>query len=292
MKRLTRLNPEDMMASTADKLTALSAAAAASPEYADIVPLFSGIYEYISGRENETGIRVRLDNINFAQRIGNNFPLISVLELEVDRQQAVTFLSGVIKVLTAIGREGQQPLSRIDSALGSGQLDPEPLFAAILDRRRAVLEEAAIAVAVPSPLLEYLFEIPMRTALELAASSVPSGSYVGWGEGNCPFCGSRAGMAELAGEEGHRSLSCATCGTSWPFKRLKCAYCASENVADLSYFTAGEGSTRVDTCTACSRYIKTRDSRQGSSDLPLEVEDLLTIHLDLLAVREGFERGK
>jgi FdhE protein len=43
---------------------------------------------------------------------------------------------------------------------------------------------------------------------------------------------------------------------------------------------------------ACSRYIKTRDSRKGGVDVQLEVENLLTIHLDMLATREGFERGK
>jgi FdhE protein len=60
----------------------------------------------------------------------------------------------------------------------------------------------------------------------------------------------------------------------------------------LSYFMVADGGTRVDTCKACSRYIKTRDSRKGNNEVPLDVEDLLTIHLDLLAAREGFERGK
>lgn len=87
-------------------------------------------------------------------------------------------------------------------------------------------------------------------------------------------------------------LSCSACSFSWQFKRLACAYCGSDDPEKLSYFTAGDGATRVDTCKACSRYIKTRDSRKGNSDVPLEIEDLLTIHLDLLASREGFERGK
>jgi FdhE protein len=280
------------MTSTDDKLTALRAAVAASPEYADIVPLFSGLYEYISGREHETGITVRLDGINFQQRISNKFSLVSVLDLVIDRDQSTKFIAGIIQVLSAAGRDGHRELARVDAALGNGVLDSGPLFAAILERRRALLDEAATAADVPPPLLEYLFEIPLRTALELAASTVAAGSFDGWEEGHCPFCGSRAGMAELVGEEGRRRLSCATCSTSWPFKRLKCAYCATENVDDLSYFTAGDGTTRVDTCKACSRYIKTRDSRLGGGDIPLEVQDLLTIHLDLLASREGFERGK
>jgi FdhE protein len=73
---------------------------------------------------------------------------------------------------------------------------------------------------------------------------------------------------------------------------LKCPFCGNEEVDKLAYFVAGDGPTRVDSCKACSRYIKTRDSRKGNADVPLDVEDLLTMHLDLLATREGLERGK
>jgi FdhE protein len=45
-------------------------------------------------------------------------------------------------------------------------------------------------------------------------------------------------------------------------------------------------------CRKCSRYLKTRDARLGDADVPLEAEDLATLHLDLLAGKEGFERGK
>lgn len=280
------------MTSTADKLTALRAAAVASPEYADIVPLFTGLYEYISGREHETGITVKLDEIDSAIKTSNGFPLLSTLNLAIDREQSAAFIDGIIQVLAAVGREGHQELARISAALDNGLLDPGLLFAAILERRRAALDEAAAAAAVSPPLIEYLFEIPLRTALELAAATVAAGSFDSWEGGNCPFCGSRAGMAELAGEEGRRHLCCATCNTRWPFKRLKCPYCANEDVENLSYFTAEGGATRVDTCKGCSRYIKTRDSRKGGENVPLEIEDLLTIHLDLLASREGFERGK
>ncbi len=280
------------MTSTADKLTALRAAAANSPEYAEIVPLFAGLYEYISGREDKTGITIKFDEVAPAVKISNGFPLVSALNLAVDREQTVAFMAGIIQVLTAAGREGQPELARIGASLEGGLLDPGALFAAILERRRPALDEAAATADVPPPLIEYLFEIPLRTALELAAASIAAGSYDNWEGGNCPFCGSRAGMAELVGEEGRRHLCCATCNTRWQFKRLKCPYCATEDVEKLSYFTAEGGAIRVDSCKGCSRYIKTRDSRKGGSDVPLEIEDLLTIHLDLLASREGFERGK
>lgn len=40
------------MLSTEQKITALQQAVQTSPEYADIVPLFIGIYEFIRGLQN------------------------------------------------------------------------------------------------------------------------------------------------------------------------------------------------------------------------------------------------
>lgn len=280
------------MPTTEQKIDALKNAAETFPEYAAITPLFIAVYEYVAGKEDQTGITIDVSRINRADRTDNGFPLISPTEISVDRETVIVFLMGVISVLEQQGKEGDEALDRIAQALSSGRLEPEPLLLAIFERRRAPLDEAAISFDVPAPLIEYIFEIPLKAALECCAAGFTADAFAGWGENICPICGARPGMAELSGEEGRRHLSCSACFYQWPFKRIKCPSCGCEDAEKLSYFTAGEGSTRVDTCKACSRYIKTRDSRKGSSDAPLEVEDLLTIHLDLLASKEGFERGK
>jgi FdhE protein len=281
------------MSTTEIKITALQQAANTYPEYSAITPLFVALYEYVHGREDQTGITVDLSAVNQSERTGKAFPLISPAELSIERETVIIFLMGVISVLEQQGKEGDEALDRIAQALSSGQLDPEPLLLAILERRRGPLDEAAISVDVSAPLLEYIFEIPLKTALERFAAGFSSNAFDDWQENVCPICGARPGMAELTGEEGRRRLSCSACFYTWQFKRMKCSSCGCEDPEKLSYFTAGEGTaTRVDTCRACSRYIKTRDSRKGDDDVPLEVENLLTIHLDLLASREGFERGK
>jgi FdhE protein len=280
------------MPTTEQKIAALQQAVITYPEYATITPLFVAIYEYVSGREDKTGIMVDLSAIKRCERTGNGFPLISPAEMSVDRETLILFLMGVVSVLEQQGNEAGEALDRIAQALSSGELDQEPLLQAILERSRGPLDEAAIALDVPAPLLEYILEIPLKIALEQCAADFSEDAFDDWQENVCPVCGGRPGMAELTGEEGRRRLSCSTCFYTWPFKRIKCPSCGCEDAEKLSYFTAGEGASRVDTCTACSRYIKTRDSRKGGVDVPLEVEDLLTIHLDLLATREGFERGK
>ncbi|MEI6206684.1 MAG: formate dehydrogenase accessory protein FdhE [Desulfuromonadales bacterium] len=281
------------MPTTEQKIAALKKAAMTSPEYTTITPLFVAVHEYVSGREDQTGITINLSGIKRAERTGNGFPLISPAEFSIEREVLISFLTGAISVLKQHGKEGDEALTRISQALSSRQLDPEPLLLAILERRRGPMDEAAINLDVPAPLVEYIIEIPLKTALERCASGFSEDVFDTWQENVCPLCGARPGMAELTGEEGRRRLSCSACFYTWPFKRLKCPFCGCEDAEKLSYFTVGEGgATRVDTCRACSRYIKTRDSRKGGNDVPLEVEDLLTIHLDLLASGEGFERGK
>lgn len=279
------------MTTTEQKISALRQAAEQFPEYASITPLFEAVYGYIAGKERQTGISFAVAEPVRAERLGNGFPMISPLDITFDRPALVAFLSGAAAVLKLNGNGADTALDRIAGQLDSGAFDPAPLMIAILERHRAPIDEAATRLDVPPPLLEYLFEIPLKTALEQFSATIAPEAVSTWHEALCPVCGSRPAMAELSGEEGHRRLGCSACFFTWPFKRLKCPSCGCEDTEQLSYFTAGDGATRVDTCKACSRYIKTRDDRK-SPDRPLEIEDLLTIHLDLLAAREGFERGK
>ena len=280
------------MASTENKLTALKKAAISAPEYADILPLFTALFEFAQEHGGTTGISLTTTAASRAERMAAGFPLVSVTDLRIERGELVAFLQGVVALLRQHGKENADILDQFTRALASGALDPAPLILAAFERRRAPLDEAAVSLTLPAPLLEYLVEIPLKIALELFADTITPETFGYWDEAVCPVCGSRPGMAEICGDEGRRMLSCSTCFCKWPFKRLHCPSCGSEDPEKLSYFTVGEEPTRVDTCKACSRYIKTRDSRKGQGDVPLEVADLLTMHLDLLASREGFERSK
>jgi FdhE protein len=281
-----------MMADTAAKRAYLRKNIQEHPEYGDILPLFEGLFEMVEGREENTGIRFTSSPEHQRERIESGFPLLVAEDLQVESRPAVAFLASVIDVMLAYGKEGIAELNHLRQLVLAEGLDLRLLYGSCLSRDRRVLEEAAAKFQVPASLMEFVLEVPLKTALEFFAEKVLPEHIDGWSEGYCPVCGSRAGMGEIAGEEGKRLLSCSSCFFKWPYKRLKCPYCSNEEPESLSYFTAGEGPTRVDVCRKCSRYIKTRDTRLGNADVPLEAEDLATIHLDLLAGKEGFERGK
>jgi FdhE protein len=111
-----------------------------------------------------------------------------------------------------------------------------------------------------------------------------------WKRPACPFCGSAPSMAQLArtkkGRE--RLLSCGHCGSRWSYQRTSCAFCGNHDQDKLEILELErEERFRIDVCRDCNGYIKTYTG-EGEEDLLLA--DWTTLHLDILAGREGFQR--
>ena len=112
-----------------------------------------------------------------------------------------------------------------------------------------------------------------------------------WLKGNCPVCGGEPLMAKLEGETGKRILQCYLCRTEWAFARLECPFCGNSDQDKLRYFYDEEDkSYRVEVCDKCKMYLKTADTRLTEKDVVLFVENLATLHLDIVAKEEGFQR--
>ena len=111
-----------------------------------------------------------------------------------------------------------------------------------------------------------------------------------WLKGVCPVCGSLPSLALLGEEVGKRSLLCSFCGYQWQIERLLCPFCNNKEQQSLHYFYAeDEESHRIDLCEKCRQYIKTIDLRKAGVSDPF-IEDLATLHLDILASQKGYQR--
>ncbi len=111
--------------------------------------------------------------------------------------------------------------------------------------------------------------------------------------GQCPTCGAAPGIAMLRRSDGVRVLCCGLCGARWRFARLTCADCGTQDAQAFSRMRVGDDDPRwLEVCSACGAYLKVVDARrlpEGAQIWPL-VEDVATLHLDLLAEREGWTR--
>ncbi|MFZ2416964.1 MAG: formate dehydrogenase accessory protein FdhE [Smithellaceae bacterium] len=140
-------------------------------------------------------------------------------------------------------------------------------------------------------LIDLFIEESLRPELETIAEQY--GALVeksGWTEGYCPICGKEPKIGEIReSEDGRRYLFCHQCGYKWHFRRIKCPFCGNEEQHSLAYFAVeGEESHRVDVCNKCRRYIKIIELSKSSEDVNLDVEDITTLHLDMLAYEEGY----
>jgi FdhE protein len=82
------------------------------------------------------------------------------------------------------------------------------------------------------------------------------------------------------------------CGADWPYPRLQCAFCATEDYKQLGYISiAGEEDKyRLQTCDKCRGYLKVVVTFDPTPIDQLSIEDLATLHLDLIAGEREFTR--
>ena len=112
--------------------------------------------------------------------------------------------------------------------------------------------------------------------------------------GHCPFCGGAPWVAaRRSGSEADgaaRFLGCALCGGEWPLGRICCPACSEEDPERLPSFASDSyRGARVEACETCRRYVKSIDLTLDGRAIP-EVDDLVSLGLDLWAAEEGFSR--
>ena len=114
-------------------------------------------------------------------------------------------------------------------------------------------------------------------------------------ENRCPYCVGKPQvsflqMTESSSESGNRNLVCATCLSSWEFRRVVCASCGEERPFKLGYFqTEDYAHVRIEACETCKTYLKGIDLTRLGFAVPL-VDDVATAALDLWATERGYQK--
>ena len=98
-------------------------------------------------------------------------------------------------------------------------------------------------------------------------------------ESTCPFCGG------LPWVSARRTLP-----ESHGAPRIRCAACGEADPHLLPSFQDEKApSTRIEACDTCKRYVKSIDLSLDARPIP-EVDDLVTLALDLWAADDGYQR--
>jgi len=166
----------------------------------------------------------------------------------------------------------------------------------LLATRGRGLDESLLAFwQAPSDLDFFAKAIVQPYADRLAATGVaPVGRDIPRADNRCPFCGGRPQLSVLSSggdstlEGGGRALQCATCLTTWPFRRVLCAHCGEEDERKLGYFQSPAfDHVRVEACDTCAHYLKRIDLTRLGVAVPL-VDEVASAPLDAWAIEHGY----
>ena len=110
---------------------------------------------------------------------------------------------------------------------------------------------------------------------------------------SCPVCGSPAVASHVAAGVGidgrSREQYCSMCGTVWPYERMRCGVCGTENATRLHYFhVEGDSSHRLQNCDECGQYQRVVFEEDLEIPLCMEVEDVVMAKLDAVALDPRF----
>lgn len=250
-----------------------------------------GLYREIAGVVAQSKPRVPEtppeNHADLKQKEG--FPLFARESLPVDLSAASDLLGRILEHMEKTARPDREGIRRtLKKARDTGGWSSD-LLAAFLRQETDSLERMAGEVDLDPAVLAFVARMALSPSLEALREKVAPGLGTdAWNQRYCPICGSSPDMA-CFDSRGKRYLHCGLCGQEWAFPRLRCPFCGNEEHADLGYFHAEEEEGfRVDFCRKCNRYIKVVDRRAFEEPAPLELENLATLHLDILAGEHGF----
>jgi len=219
-----------------------------------------------------------------------DFPLIEKESFPLDIEASIQLFWSLCQIGKAANPHMALQAEKIGEAITNTKIDLKKLF------KGGVKEQKIEQVAAESGFDKNIFSFFIHSSIR---PSIEAGMEQLRGEldpetrrkSHCPVCGSLPSLSLLKGEEGKRYLLCSCCGYQWRADRLSCPVCNNTDQGSLQYFCGeGEDACRIDLCDTCHHYIKTIDYRSLEESDP-SLEDLATLHLDVLAAQKGYRRA-
>jgi len=214
-------------------------------------------------------------------------------EPPIDLEAAKRLFQSLCRIAKKENQTLQKGIEKIQRATRGRKIDMDRFLREMMLPDSPYVRELSSLLGLDRDILLFFGRASIQPYLEKAADLLRDEvDLKEWSEGICPICGSPPLLSELAETEGRRLLICSLCGYRWHSVRMACPFCGTNDQKAHRYlFVEGDDTVRIDVCDECKKYIKTLDSRMmGGRIFPL-LEYMGTLHLDILAQQEGYERG-
>ena len=264
-------------------------------------PAYEGIlafYEKLFLAQEATKSHIRLQPIEIPEDLlavkrKEKFPLIARKDFRVDIKASEALLREICQLACEANEVLTHAGVKLMDALDKGTVDAPTLLSKTLSEDDIYFDETAKSLEIDKEVLLFMAHGSIRPSLSLCAGQLAT--YIDkdtlWEKGYCPVCGSPPAISILRGE-GERFLFCSFCDHEWHSQRIYCPFCENKDQKTLHYFFSEEEEEyRVDVCDQCRKYIKTIDTRKIKRPVYPFVEQVTTLHLDMLAQNQGFQSG-
>ena len=217
------------------------------------------------------------------------FPMLEKKDFPIDIEASMTLFQSLCQIGKDANPHMAQEVTKIEEILDQKRIDLKELL--LRGVKEGKTEEIAHQCGLDKKIFSFFIQESIRPSIDAAVENLRSELEAeNWLKEYCPICGSLPYLSLLKEEVGKRYLLCSFCGYQWRIERLFCPFCNNKEQESLHYFYAeGEETYRIDLCDKCHQYIKTIDLRK-IEEPDLVLEDLATLHLDILASQKGYKR--
>jgi FdhE protein len=248
-------------------------------------------YQKVKEEQEKTQPSLKIKPLSFKKEWKDllkqeGFPLLEKKDFPLDVKACITLFHSLCEIGKGANPHMAAQVKRIEEAIDQKKIDLKKIFTGEVKAQKVIDE-----LGLDQKVFPFLLHESLKPSIKAGVKRLHQGlDAENWLKGYCPVCGSQPCLALLKGEGGKRYLLCSYCGYEWRIDRLLCPFCGNKEHGSFNYFYAeGEETYRIDTCDKCQQYIKTIDARNIEIIDPV-LEDLATLHLDLLASQKGFKK--
>ena len=172
------------------------------------------------------------------------------------------------------------------------EVDALALLEAAVCQDDARLETLAAAAGADPQALRVTAQMTAVPLLQACGRAFAAQLAPTWWEGYCPVCGAWPTLSESVGLERKHQLRCGRCGTGWALPPLRCVFCGEAGHDQLGYLAPDEAEPvrRVEFCRTCNGYLKALTTMRSLAPWAVLLDDLTTVHLDVVALERGYRR--
>lgn len=267
---------------------AVARLSAMRPAYTSILGFYGPVFTAQAESAAHTSPpAIAVDESTLQMKRREGFSLIVPAAFKVDYGVAGMLLTEICGIAEASGGKLAGAGNALASALAEG-VALESLFGDVLDDRGRI-RKLAEKMGVQPDLLSLLLYLAIRPSIEIGSRQlVDHLTDEQENRSSCPICGSAPIIGQLDAE-GRQWVYCSLCWYRWPVKRMACPFCTHHGGDALEYFYSDdEPEYRVNLCSSCRQYLKVVDVRKTDRPLFMPLEQVVSLHLDIMAAKKGF----